>query len=79
MVLGLILAAGIVVLIFGFMDGARNVTAAFPSFSALMDGAAWSRLLSGLGTLTTVAVVVVFAALLWRWRRKRARRKRRGV
>jgi hypothetical protein len=77
LMLRFILLAAIVALVFGLMEGAKDIATAFPSFSSVLDGAAWSRLLSGLGTLTTVAAVVVCAALLLRWQRIRARRKRR--
>jgi len=78
MILGFVLAAGIVALVLGSIEGANNIAAAFPTFSSVLDGAAWSRCLSGLSTLMTVAAVVVFTALFWRWRIGRARRRRRA-
>jgi len=78
MVLGLFLAAGVVALVLGSIDGAKDVAAAFPSFSSVGEGAAWSRFFSGLGTLATVGAIIVLAALFWRWKMNRARRRRRA-
>jgi hypothetical protein len=74
---GFVLAAGILAVILGLMEGGKEVFGAFTSFSSLLEGAAWAKLLAGLGTLTRVGLVVVVAALVWRWRKKRSASRRR--
>ena len=76
-ILGFVLAAGILAVILGLMEGGKEVFGAFTSFSSLLEGAAWAKLLAGLGTLTRVGLVVVVAALVWRWRKRRSASRRR--
>ena len=66
-----VLAAGILAVIFGLIEGAKEVLGAFPSFSSLRDGAAWAKLLTGLGTITEIGLVLVLVALIWRRRKRR--------
>ncbi len=73
---GFILGAGILAVIFGLMEGAKNIFGAFTSFSSLLERAAWLKFLTGLGTITEVGLLVVVVALLWRWRSRRASSKR---
>jgi hypothetical protein len=72
-----VLAAGVLAVVFGLIDGGKEVLGAFTSFSSLAERAAWVKLLAGLGTLTKVGLVVVVAALVWRWRTRRAASRRR--
>ena len=72
-----VLGAGILAVIFGLTEGGKEVFGAFTSFSSVLEGAAWAKLLAGLGTLTRVGLVVVLAALVWRWRKRRSAPRRR--
>jgi hypothetical protein len=76
-ILGFVLAAGILAVILGLMEGGKEVFGAFTSFSSLLEGAAWAKLLAGLGTLARVGLVVVVGALVWRWRKRRSASRRR--
>jgi hypothetical protein len=71
----LILVAGVVTLIAGISEGTQEIAGAFPTVASLSEGAAWAKLLTGLGRLTTVGLIVIAVALLWRWRIRRARRR----
>jgi len=72
-----VLGAGIMAVVLGLMEGGKEVFGAFTSFSSVLEGAAWAKLLAGLGTLTRAGLVVVVAALVWRWRKKRSASRRR--
>ena len=67
-----VFAAGILAVVFGLIEGGKNVLGAFTSFASLSERAAWVKLLAGLGTLTEVGLFVVFVALIWRWRKRRS-------
>ena len=67
-----VFAAGILAVVFGLIEGGKNVLGAFTSFSSLSERAAWVKLLAGLGTLTEVGLLVVVVALIWRWRKRRS-------
>ena len=70
----LIFAAGVVALIGGVLEGAREIASAFPSAEALGEGAAWTKFFAGLGRLGIVGLIVILAALILRWRIRRKRR-----
>jgi hypothetical protein len=72
-----VLGAGIIAVVLGLMEGGKDVLGAFTSFSSLLEGAAWAKLLAGLGTLTRAGLVVVVVALVWRWRKRRSAARRR--
>ena len=72
-----VLGAGIMAVVLGLMEGGKEVSGAFTSFSSVLEGAAWARLFAALGTLTRAGLVVVVAALVWRWRKKRSASRRR--
>ena len=77
-----VFAAGILAVVFGLIEGGKNVLGAFTSFASLSERAAWVKLLAGLGTLTEVGLLVVVVALIWRWRRRRSaagRHKRKAT
>lgn len=67
------LLGGIAALIGGLLQGAQQIAAAFPTVSAVMEGAAWMRVLSGLSEMATVGAIVIAIALIWRWRIRRKR------
>ncbi len=72
-----ILAAGVVALVAGLMEGGQEIAGAFPTVASLSEGAAWAKAFDGLGRLTTIGLIVIAVALLWRWRIRRARARRR--
>ena len=80
-ILRFVFVAGILAVVFGLIEGGRNILDAFTSFSSLSERAAWVKLLAGLGTLTEIGLLVVVVALIWRWRKRRssARRRKRKV
>jgi hypothetical protein len=72
-----VFVAGILAVVFGLIEGGKNVLGAFTSFSSLSERAAWVKLLAGLGTLTEIGLLVVVVALIWRWRTRRSASRRR--
>lgn len=64
----LMLLAGVVALIGGLAQGAREIAGAFPTVASLLEGAAWMKLLSGLSEMATVGLIVIVIAMIWRWR-----------
>ena len=76
-ILRFVFVAGILAVVFGLIEGGKNVLGAFTSFASLSERAAWAQLLAGLGTLTEVGLLVVAVALIWRWRKRRSASRRR--
>lgn len=72
-----LMAAGVIALVCGIVQGAQQVIGAFPSIASLADGAAWDRLFAGLGRLTLIGLIILAVALIWRWRLRRAATRRR--
>lgn len=72
--IAIMLLAGIAALIGGLLQGAQQILAAFPTLASVLEGAAWMKLLAGLGQIGAVGLMVIAIALIWRWRIRRSRR-----